>query len=69
MPTPDHKYIAELGLAGNTFDEVNRNLDDQTQIEKIVSVNPYVEGFTLYNSMGRRLDNNSLSGTICPESP
>jgi PAS domain S-box-containing protein len=59
MPTPDHKYIAELGLAGSAFDEINKNLDDQTQIEKIVSVNPYVDGFTLYNSMGRRLDNNS----------
>jgi PAS domain S-box-containing protein len=59
MPTPDHKYIAELGFAGTTFDELNQYLDDQTQIEKIVSVNPYVEQFTVYNSMGRRLDNNS----------
>jgi PAS domain S-box-containing protein len=59
MPTPDHKYIAELGFAGQTFDEINQHLDDQTQIEKIVSVNPYVEQFTVYNSMGRRLDNNS----------
>jgi len=59
MPTPDHKYIAELGFAGGTFDEINQYLDDQTQIQKIVSVNPYVEQFTVYNSMGRRLDNNS----------
>jgi len=59
MPTPDHKYIAELGFAGTTFDTINEHLDDQTQIEKIVSVNPYVEQFTVYNSMGRRLDNNS----------
>ena len=59
MPTPDHKYIAELGFAGGTFDEINQYLDDQTQIQKIVSVNPFVEQFTVYNSMGRRLDNNS----------
>jgi PAS domain S-box-containing protein len=59
MPTPDHKYITELGFAGSTFDEINQHLDDQTQIEKIVSVNPYIEQFTVYNSMGRRLDNNS----------
>ena len=59
MPTPDHKYIAELGYAGSTFDSINLHLDDQTQIQKIVSVNPYVEHFTVYNSMGRRLDNNS----------
>jgi PAS domain S-box-containing protein len=61
MPTPDHKYITELGFAGSTFDEINQHLDDQTQIEKIVSVNPYIEQFTVYNSMGRRLDNNSYS--------
>ena len=59
MPTPDHKYIAELGFTGRTFDSINQHLDDQTQIQKIVSVNPYVEHFTVYNSMGRRLDNNS----------
>jgi len=59
MPTPDHKYIAELGYAGTTFDAINQRLDDETQIKKIISVNPYVEQFTVYNSMGRRLDNNS----------
>jgi PAS domain S-box-containing protein len=60
MPTPDHRYIAELGFAGTTFDAINQHLDDQTQIQKIVSVNPYVEQFAVYNSMGRRLDNNSF---------
>jgi PAS domain S-box-containing protein len=63
MPTPDHKYIAELGFAGTTFDEINQYLDDQSQIKKIVSVDPYVEQFTVYNSMGRRLDNNSFPET------
>jgi len=60
MPTPDNKYIAELGFAGTTFEEINQQLDDQIQINKIVSVNPYVEQVTVYNSMGRRLDNNSF---------
>ena len=48
-------------LRKSTFDTINQYLDDQTQIQKIVSVNPYVEQFTVYNSMGRRLDNNSYS--------
>jgi len=61
MPTPDHRYITELGFAGSSFDTINLYLDDQTQIQKIISVNPYVEQFTVYNSMGRRLDNNSYS--------
>jgi len=60
MPTPDHKYIAELGLAGTRFDEIDQYLDDQSEIKKIVSFNPYVEQFTVYNSMGRRLDNSSV---------
>ena len=60
MPTPDHQYILELGLSGTTFDAINQQLDDENNIQKIVSVNPYVEKFTIYNSMGRRIDNNSL---------
>ena len=60
LPTPDHKYILELGLSGITFEELNRQLDDQNSIQRIISVNPYVEKFVIYNSMGRRLDNNTL---------
>jgi len=60
MPTPDHRYILELGLSGTTFDAISQQLDDKNNILKIVSVNPYVAQFTIFNSMGRRLDNNSL---------
>ncbi len=60
MPTPDHRYILELGLSGSAFDSINQQLDDKNNILRIVSVNPYIEQFTIFNSMGRRLDNNSL---------
>jgi len=60
MPSPDHRYILELGLSGTTFDVINQQLDDNENILRIVSVNPYVEQFTVFNSMGRRLDNNTL---------
>jgi PAS domain S-box-containing protein len=60
LPTPDHKYILELGLTGTAFTELNKGLDDQNSIQNIVSVNPFVEKFVIYNSMGRRLDNNAL---------
>jgi PAS domain S-box-containing protein len=60
MPTPDHKYILELGLSGFSFEEASRRLDTQQNIESIVSTNPYVEGFRVFNTMGRRSDNNSL---------
>ena len=60
MPTPDHRYILELGLSGTTFDVINQQLDDKENIQRIVSVNPYVRQFAIFNSMGRRLDNNTL---------
>jgi PAS domain S-box-containing protein len=60
MPTPDHHYVLELGLSGTTFSAIDQMLDDEDNIHKIVSVNPYVEKFTIFNSMGRRLENNSL---------
>jgi PAS domain S-box-containing protein len=64
MPTPDHKYIAELGFAGTGFEEINQQFEDQNQIEKIVAVNPYVVQVGTFDSMGRRLDNSSF-----PEKP
>jgi len=60
MPTPDHHYVLELGLSGSSFEEASRRLDTQRNIENIVSINPYVEGFRIFNTMGRRSDNNSL---------
>ena len=60
MPTADHRYILELGLAGQYFDQVNQDLDDRGTIEQIVSVNPYVENFRIFNSMGRDIGDNRL---------
>ncbi len=60
MPTPDHRFILELGYSSTILEELNQKLDDKENIRRIVSVNPYVEDFTIFNSMGRRLDNNSL---------
>jgi PAS domain-containing protein len=60
-PTPDHKYILETGLAGSAFTELNLKLNEQESIKNIVSVNPYVEDFVIYNSMERQEDTNSLA--------
>ena len=59
-PTPDHRYVLELGLSGVSFDEASQRLDTQQNIEKIVSTNPYVKSFRVFNTMGRRSDNNTL---------
>ena len=60
MPTPDHAYILELGLTGETFDKVNERMEVNENIDSIVAVNPYVAGYRVFNSMGRRSDDNRL---------
>ena len=62
MPTPDHKYVLELGLSSPMFVTMNQELDDQNLINQIVAPNPYVENFTIFNSVGRRVDDNRLPG-------
>jgi PAS domain S-box-containing protein len=60
MPTPDHRYVLELGLGGPSFDETNRKLDDYKNIQNIVNANPYAENYAVFNTVGRRVDNNTL---------
>ena len=59
MPTPDHRYVLELGLGGPSFNEINRKLDDHKNIQDIVMSNPYAEGFAVFNTLGLRVDNNT----------
>ncbi len=60
MPTTDHRYVLELGLAGPSFDLMNAELDDHKNIAGIISSDPYVEQYQVFNTMGRRVDDNSL---------
>ncbi len=60
MPTPDHKYVLELGLSGTSVDQVRTVLDTKDTIDKIVAVNPYITQYRIFNTMGRRSDNNKL---------
>jgi PAS domain S-box-containing protein len=68
MPTPDHRYILELGFASEEFDKLTLELADETKIEQIISINPYIsKNFTIYNTMGRQLNNNELPDTTVQE--
>lgn len=60
MPTPDHKYILELGLSGDNVTPLSEAADEQGTIAQIVGVNPYVESFRVFNSMGRKTDDNTV---------
>jgi len=59
MPTPDHKYVLELGLAGPSFDSMNAKLEAHKNIKNIVFSNPYVEDYRVFNTLGRYVSNGS----------
>lgn len=59
MPTPDHRYVLELGLGGPAFDQINRKLDDHKNIRNIVFANPYVESYGTFNVIGLWVSNNT----------
>jgi len=64
MPTPDHRYVLELGLQGENLMPVSPAADEQGTIAQITSVNPYIESFRVFNAVGRKTDDNTV-----PEEP
>ncbi|MCK9580953.1 MAG: PAS domain-containing protein [Methanoregula sp.] len=58
QPTVDHKYILELGLTGQTFENVNEKILVNDNIDTIVAVNPYIEGYRIFNMLGRQSEDN-----------
>jgi signal transduction histidine kinase len=60
MPTPDHRFVLELGLGGSSFNSINQKLDAHKNIQNIVYGNPYAEQYAVFNTLGRRADNNAL---------
>lgn len=59
-PTPDHQYVMELGYISPQFNETNRRLDDKGNIEKLVSINPYIDRYRVFDTMGHDTTDNSL---------
>jgi len=60
QPTPDHRYILELGLTGQTFDGVNEKVLVNDNIDSIVALNPYLEEYRIFNTLGRQSEDNAL---------
>ena len=60
MPTADHRYVLELGLASPSFDQMNAELDDHKNIAGIIVSDPYADQYQVFNTMGRSVDDNSL---------
>ena len=63
-PTPDHRYVMELGYSTPSFKDLNSKLDDEQNIAAIVAVNPYIDQFHIYDVTGHRTDNASLPDNL-----
>jgi len=53
MPTPDHRYVLELGLSKTSFLNDRASLRYKQAIDQITSGNPYIENVRIFNSMGK----------------
>ena len=59
MPTPDHRYILELGFAKSSFPAELSIVQYKKAIDLIASSNPYIERVRIFNMMGKIADNTS----------
>ncbi len=57
MPTPDHRYILELGLTGEELTKERGSLQYEVIINRIASHNPYIEKIRIFNSKGQPIGN------------
>ncbi len=59
MPTPDHRYVLELGFAKSSFSNERSTIQYKKAIDLIASANPYIERVRIFNTMGKIVDNTS----------
>ena len=49
MPTPDHRYLFELGLVPDTLVEERNRLRSQGSTQEFVTLNPHLESISVYD--------------------
>jgi len=59
MPTPDHRYILELGFSKSSFPSEISIVNYKNAIDLITSSNRYIERVRIFNTMGKIADNTS----------
>jgi PAS domain S-box-containing protein len=57
MPSPDHRYILELGLTENAFAKERSALNYQDIINNLASTNPSIEQIRIFDIKGQLVDN------------
>jgi PAS domain S-box-containing protein len=60
MPTPDHRYILELGLTGEELISERGSLQYKDVISRIASHNPYLLRVRIFNTKGNFIGDSSL---------
>ncbi len=55
MPTPDHRYVLELGFSKPSFSNERSAIQFKQAIEQIASTNPYIERVRIFDSMEKLL--------------
>jgi len=77
MPTPDHRYLLEIGLVPSAFVEERNRLRAQESAQEFVALNPYLESICVYDIFGNPVGEGDeppdpatralLTGTIIPK--
>ena len=59
MPTPDHRYVLELGFTNPSIRGDHLSVQYKKAVEHIASTNQHVERVRIFNAMGEFVDNTS----------
>ena len=52
MPTPDHRYVLEIGIESQEFFDVRSRLSYQEMAERLLAINPDLLGIRVYDFYG-----------------
>jgi len=63
-PTPDHQYVMELGYTSPSFNQTDLKMDDMEYIAESVSLNPYIDNYSVYDTMGHETNSDSLPDNV-----
>ena len=63
MPTPDHRYVIELGLVSEEFEHERMELQYSDVVEEVRAFNPYLDEVLLFQKQKRLVYNNSYAPT------
>ena len=65
MPTPDHRYIIELGLISDRFSNERMDLRYSDVVDEIRAFNPYLDEALLFQKQKRLINSTSYVPTSC----